>query len=70
MRDQKIQYIQLTSVKKSLISDERIPKLEKLGFKWNSDNQLSDIIAWNERFSDLREFKQGWDNCDVPQKCA
>ena len=25
---------------------------------------------WNERFSELLEFKQKWGHCDVPQKYA
>ena len=62
-----MQYRLLKSDKKSLMSDERIPQLEKLGFKWNSDSQLTLTIAWNEQLSEIMEFKQRWGNCDIPQ---
>merc|ERR1739838_616068 len=43
---------------------------EKLGFKWKYEKQSTLSIVWNERLSDLLEFKQQWGHCNVPQKYA
>ena len=40
-RHQRSQYRMLKSGKKSSISDEKIAKLERLGFKWNHEKQLA-----------------------------
>ena len=64
---QRNQYRLLKSGKKSFISDEKIELLEKLGFQWNYDSQLSLTKTCNERFSQLMMFKQQWGHCNVPQ---
>ena len=68
MIHQRSQCTPLKSGKKSSISDERIAKMERLGFKWNYDSQFSLTIAWNDQFSEIMKFKQHWWHCDVPQK--
>ena len=68
MSNQRKQYRLLKSGKKSFISNEMIVQLEIVGFQWNSDRQLALNTAWNERLSELLDFKQQWRHCDVPQK--
>ena len=63
-------YRLLKGGKKSLINYERIVKLENVGFQWVSDSQLIPNKTWNERLSEMLDFKQRWGNYYVPQKYA
>ena len=47
-----------------------IVQLEDVGFQWIYDSQLIHNTAWNERLSELLEFKQQWGHYNVPQKYA
>ena len=64
------QYRLFKSGNKSLISNERIVQFEDVGFQWISDSWLIHKTAWNERFSELPEFKQELGHCNVPSKYA
>ena len=48
--------------KKSQITDDRVTKLESLGFEWSLN------VPWEERFEDLKAFKVEHGHCNVPQK--
>ena len=50
---QRTQYSMLKRGKKSTISDEKVEKLEELGFQWKSIN----LGTWEDKFTELREFK-------------
>ena len=39
-------------------------------FEINSDSQLALTMSWDERLSELMEFKQEWGHCDILQKYA
>lgn len=48
----------------STMTEERIKILNDIGFVWDSHE-----VIWNERFSQLREYKQRFGNCRVPSYC-
>ena len=48
------------------MSDDRIRKLESIGFRWININALSDL--WHRRFQGLKKCKETHGNCDVPRK--
>ncbi len=52
---------QRTTYKKKKISQERIKKLELLGFDWDPKN-----TAWDKMFLSLCEFKRAHGHCNVP----
>ena len=64
---QRSQYTLLNNRRVSFKKDDRIAKLEKLGFQSSSDSQLSCTIAWNERLFYLLEIKQQRGHFHVPQ---
>ncbi len=43
------------------ISQKRIDRLEKLGFCWDAKQAV-----WNQRFEELKEFRQEHGHCNVP----
>ncbi len=53
---------QRNAYKKGLLSQERIVRLEQLGFVWNVIND-----AWEEMYNKLVEFKNSSGHCNVPQ---
>ncbi len=53
---------QRNAYKKGNLSQERIVRLEQLGFAWNVINDV-----WEEMFSVLLEFKNSAGHCNVPQ---
>ena len=57
-RYQRSQYRLLKSGNKSSKSDEKIAKLERLGFKWNEEKKLALEFALNDHLSELIKFKQ------------
>ena len=52
---------QRTARAKDALADDRIEKLEKLGFSWNMKND-----AWEIRFHQLLHYKMEHGNADVP----
>ena len=51
---------QRTAYQNSKLPDDRIQKLEELGFAWNSLD-----AAWEEMFTALKAYKQTYGNCNV-----
>lgn len=49
----------------SNMSDDRIAALEKLGFVWNSHDQV-----WEERLKELKAYKAEFNDCHVPSSFA
>ena len=60
-------YRLLKSGNNSLSSDARIAHLEKNGFQWNPESQLTLTMDWNEGIPELIEFKQWSGQYDVTQ---
>jgi len=55
--------------KKSSMTEERILELEDVGFVWKvgtADNARNDEL-WNQRFEELKEYKEKHGNCNVPR---
>ncbi len=52
------------------LSEERIQRLDLLGFKWGSKEifEQSRAKRWNRRLKELSEYKTRFGNCDVPGK--
>ena len=47
------------------MTEERQGALELMGFVWNAHS-----AAWEERWNELREFKERHGHCNVPKKCS
>ncbi|KAL7523979.1 hypothetical protein ACHAXR_000388, partial [Thalassiosira sp. AJA248-18] len=54
---------QRTLCKKGTISDDRISRLEKIGFLWGSLEE-----RWNMRYEELKKFKEENGHCNVPYR--
>ncbi len=50
--------------KQNNLEQEQIDKLDSIGFIWNPNDAL--VIAWEEKFNELKKFKKNHGNCDVP----
>ncbi|GFH61991.1 hypothetical protein CTEN210_18467 [Chaetoceros tenuissimus] len=61
VNNQREQYKLLSKGKKSSMTEQRVKKLENIGFMWN---RLKD--TWNERYEELKEYKLQYGNCNVP----
>ena len=61
VQTQRTQYRLLEEGKHSLLTDERIRKLNQIGFVWSARE-----AAWEEKFAELVEFKATHDHTDVP----
>mmetsp|Transcript_12105 Transcript_12105/g.18207 ORF Transcript_12105/g.18207 Transcript_12105/m.18207 type:complete len:477 (+) Transcript_12105:225-1655(+) len=56
------------------LTDERVQKLESIGFKWrasqanvpSSQRQKQQDKGWNARFQELQSFETKYGHCDVP----
>ena len=49
-------------MKKSRLTDERIARLESLGFVWSVRDD------WKTHFDELIKYKKKFGNCDVPAR--
>ena len=58
---QRYQYKLLRNQKKSLMSEERLNRLEGVGFVWDPQS-----IAWEAKLMELVEFKAEHGHCNVP----
>jgi hypothetical protein len=68
VRNQRTQYRLLQQGMKSLMTTERIDKLEKIGFVWDAsllEGRQVDNIKWNCRYRELVEYKQKHGHCKV-----
>ena len=61
VKRQRYQYSVKMEGKHSTLSDERERALEQLGFIWDSH-----AAAWEERWNELRQFKESNGHCNVP----
>jgi len=48
------------------LSQERIRKLEKIGFDWGTSRRAGK--SWEARYAELLRYKQAHGNCDVPNR--
>jgi hypothetical protein len=53
--------------KNKSLSDDRVKKLNELGFVWKTRNVLPPKDAWMVRYNELVEFKREFGHCSVPQ---
>ena len=54
--------------KRGELSDDRIERLEELGFQWVvGRGGVFNTQKWNNRFNDLKSYQRKHGNCDVPQ---
>ena len=61
VKRQRAQYRLKHDGKHSTLTDDRQEMLEQLGFIWDSHK-----ASWEEKFQDLRMFKQMYGHCNVP----
>jgi hypothetical protein len=52
-------------LKKSCMTPLRIKALESLGFEWGSLR-----VAWEDRLSELADYRKSHGHCNVPQQCS
>lgn len=64
VKRQRYQYGLKMEGKHSNLTDEREIALKKLGFVWDSHS-----ATWEERWHELRLFKERFGHCNVPSKC-
>ena len=55
-------YTQRQYRKKGKLNRSRTKRLDKIGFQWNIERSPT----WDERFSELVEFKKIYGHCEVP----
>jgi len=48
--------------KNGMLAQGQIQMLDKLGFVWNAND-----AAWEERFREFKEYKETYNNCNVPR---
>jgi len=66
---QRGQYRLLMEGKSSSMTDERIRKLEGIGFQWSHQLELSRRhVPWEQRFAELTQYRQFHRHCNVPQR--
>eukprot|EP00584_Thalassiosira_punctigera_P001429 CAMPEP_0172530332 /NCGR_PEP_ID=MMETSP1067-20121228/4097_1 /TAXON_ID=265564 ORGANISM="Thalassiosira punctigera, Strain Tpunct2005C2" /NCGR_SAMPLE_ID=MMETSP1067 /ASSEMBLY_ACC=CAM_ASM_000444 /LENGTH=504 /DNA_ID=CAMNT_0013314517 /DNA_START=150 /DNA_END=1664 /DNA_ORIENTATION=- len=57
-------HVQRTNKKKGKLSDERIERLERIGFCWGVTTKTS----WENRYKELKKYMAEHGHCNVPQK--
>lgn len=61
VKRQRYQYKLMLEGKESTMTRRRAQKLENAGFVWDAHS-----LAWEERFSDLKDYLQQYGDCNVP----
>ena len=51
------------------MTDEKLQHLEDMGFEWSVMKERNDAV-WNQRFEELREFREDQGHCRVPPKSS
>ena len=51
---------------KTAMTNEKLQHLSGMGFEWSVKKEREDAM-WNQRFEELREFKDEHGHCRVPQ---
>eukprot|EP00986_Skeletonema_menzelii_P010145 scaffold4810_cov98-Skeletonema_menzelii.AAC.1 len=63
VHSQRVQYKLFRAGKQSYITEDRIRKLEQLGFTWDAISS-----EWEDRFAELEVFKRENGHCTVPKR--
>ena len=63
VKRQRYQYKLKQESKRSTMSDERVSALNEIGFIWDSHSAI-----WDERLSELIQYKQVNGHCNVPSR--
>jgi hypothetical protein len=50
------------------LSPHRFAKLDALGFSWKEDNQKRKDEKWDSMYDQLRDFKERFGHCRVPDR--
>ena len=64
VRTQRYQYRLYKEGKKSSMTEERLNKLNEIGFEWI----LVVLTEWNDRYEELKAYRSKYGDCNVPQK--
>jgi Helicase associated domain len=64
VKRQRYQYKLMKNGKPCTINEERIRRLEAISFVWESHNTV-----WDERISQVRQFKAQYGNAPIPKTC-
>jgi hypothetical protein len=64
VKRQRYQYKLMKLGKPGTMNEERIKRLEAIGFVWESHNSV-----WDERISQIRKFKEQYGKVPVPKNC-
>ena len=67
IKTQRSNYRRLKEGKPTSLSPDRIHALTTLGFEWELGGH-HEVIAWEDRLEDLKEFKKVHGHCNVPQR--
>ncbi|OEU11360.1 hypothetical protein FRACYDRAFT_143813, partial [Fragilariopsis cylindrus CCMP1102] len=51
---------------KTSMTDEKLQHLSDMGFEWNVRKERDDAV-WNQRFEELKKFRDEHGHCRVPQ---
>ena len=54
--------------KEGELSSDQIKVLNGIGFEWVVSRVVSKVVSWDERFEELKQYKEKHGNCKVPQK--
>ena len=54
---------------KTSMTHEKIEHLEGMGFQWSVKKEGEDTM-WNQRYEELRAFKERHGHCRVPQRSS
>ena len=67
IKTQRSNYRRLKEGKPTSLCPDRIHALTSLGFEWELGGHY-EVIAWEDRLEDLKEFKKVHGHCNVPQR--
>ena len=68
VRNQRRSHKRMVEGKSSSMTDERKQKLADLGFQWELPKRSRREERWNERFEELRRYRETHGHIDVPEK--
>jgi hypothetical protein len=54
---------------KTAMTDEKEKHLEDMGFQWSVKKEHEDAM-WNQRYEELKKFKDEHGHCHVPRKSS
>jgi hypothetical protein len=59
-------HTQRTNYRRGNLSDDRIKRLEDIGFVWKRISYIPSKASWEEMFDLLKEYKENHGDCNVP----